>query len=82
MPVPTFVDLDLSLLRVNQFEVFDRILKIADEVDDLRHVRVNIIALKHLFDNLDEAAVKQLFDNLDEAVEEEEVEEEEVEEED
>ena len=64
--------IDLSQLRVNQFEVFDRILKIADEVDDLRHVRVNIIALKHLFDNLDEAAVKQLFDNLDEAVEEEE----------
>ena len=43
-------------------------------MDDLRHVRVNKIALKYLFDNFDEAVEE-------EEVKEEEVEEEEVEEE-
>ena len=67
--------IDLTQLHVHQLELFHRIIEIADEVDDLRHVRVNKIALKYLFDNLDEAVEEE------EEVKEEEVEEEEVEEE-
>ena len=43
--------IDLTQLHVHQLELFHRIIEIADEVDDLRHVRVNKIALKYLFDN-------------------------------
>ena len=37
--------IDLTQLHVHQLELFHRIIEIADEVDDLRHVRVNKIAL-------------------------------------
>jgi len=42
------VIIDITQLHVNQLHLFHRIIEIADEVDDLTRVRVNIIELTHL----------------------------------
>jgi len=53
LPPPQFKVISLLSLNYNQLHLFHRIIEIADEVDDLTRMRVNIIELTHLIDNLD-----------------------------
>ncbi|EGI67235.1 hypothetical protein G5I_04165 [Acromyrmex echinatior] len=50
---------DLTQLHVDQLGLFNRLIEIADEVDNLKHVRINRIAFNHLINNLDEAVEEE-----------------------